>query len=482
MNKIALITSLFVFVAYGCGNKTKTTNHSIEGKHKNKKVLFILVDDMGWTDLGCYGSTFYETPNIDKLAASSALFTSAYTPNPVCSPTRASILTGKYPTRIGITDWIPGQNPKNKKLLGPKILDYLPLEEITIAEKLKESGYKTFFSGKWHLGDTGFLPENQGFDINKGGFHEGHPPNGYYSPYKNPKLSDGPEGEYLTDRLTDESIKFIKEKTQENFFLFLSYYTVHTPIQANKKHIKKFQDKQSDLAYGTVKTVNERNSKTVINQYNPEYASMVYALDKNIGRLMDTLEELDIMNETLIIFTSDNGGLTTLKPNRTAPTSVKPLRAGKGWVYEGGVRVPLIIKEAKNTESKKISAPVSSMDLFPTILDELDLPLRPDLHKDGVSLKPLLQGNSKTAHDILFWDYPHYHGSGWTPGQALRKGDWKLIYFYEDDIYELYNIKNDISESNNLAKVNSKKLEELKLDLKKINTELKTKTPTVNVR
>ncbi|WP_205622059.1 sulfatase [Arenibacter certesii] len=449
-----------------------------------KNVVFILVDDLGWNDLGFYGSTFYETPNLDRLAEQGNVFTNAYTPNPVCSPTRAAILTGKYPTRIGITDWIPGRDPQDRALLGPKILNHLPLEEVTIAETLKEADYKTFFAGKWHLGDTGFFPEDQGFDINKGGHHKGQPPGGYYSPYNNPKLTDGPDGEYLTDRLTDESISFLEENKEKPFLLYLSYYTVHTPIQASKKHIAKFRAKQKMLKDTMPKFENEGAAKTVINQYNPEYASMVYALDENVGRLLDKLETLNLMDNTLIVFTSDNGGLSTLEGkmnNRDAPTSVRPLRGGKGWAYEGGIRVPLIIKEPGKNQHRTIHTPVISMDLFPSILDVLDLPQRPDLHKDGLSLRSLMNNQQTELNRVLFWDYPHYHGSGWTPGQALRKGDWKLIYFYESDTYELYNLKSDISERNNLSTENPEKLKELKKELKTINDDLKTKKPTINI-
>ncbi|CAZ97964.1 sulfatase [Zobellia galactanivorans] len=449
-----------------------------KGQTKPKNVVFILVDDLGWKDLACYGSSFYETPNIDKLAAQSNRFTNAYSPNPVCSPSRAALMTGKYPTRVGITDWIPGYENKNTLLQGPEDLYELPLEEVTLAEVLKEADYKTFFAGKWHLGDTGFYPEDQGFDINKGGHHKGRPPGGYYSPYKNPKLSDGPEGEYLTDRLTNESMAFLEENKDHPFLLYLSYYTVHTPIQASKKHIAKFEAKKQALKDSVALFKKEGIGQTVINQYNAAYASMVYALDENVGRLLEKMEALDIMDNTLVIFTSDNGGLTTLMANRKAPTSVRPLRAGKGWAYEGGIRIPLLIKRPGQKQGNEIDAPVISMDMFPTILSELDLPLRPDLHQDGISLSPLLDGKENVSHKSLFWDYPHYHGSGWTPGQAVRKGDWKLIYFYEDDLYELYNLKEDISEEHNVAQTRADKLEELKEALKYYNEKLEAPRPT----
>ncbi|MFS4456737.1 sulfatase [Maribacter sp. 2304DJ31-5] len=478
--KNILVTLLVLAFLCSCKNEgpvKKTNGHTAP---KNKNVVFILVDDLGWKDLGCYGSSFYETPNIDRLAEHSKVFTNAYTPNPVCSPTRAAILTGRYPSRIGITDWIPGDDPKNRSLLGPEDLHQLPLEETTIAESLKPYGYKTFFAGKWHLGNAGYFPENQGFDNNKGGHHMGQPPGGYYSPYKNPKLSDGPEGEYLTDRLTDESITFLRENKESPFLLYLAYYTVHTPIQASKRHLRKFQDKQKKIGDSLALTHREGKAFTVQNQYNAEYASMVYALDENVGRLFRELERLKLTDETLIIFTSDNGGLSTITGEWKAPTSVKPLRAGKGWAYEGGVRVPLIIKPPGETKAAKITAPVISMDLFPTILDEMDLPLQPRLHKDGSSLKPIMDGEVRTVHEALFWDYSHYHTSGWTPGQAVRKGNWKLIHFLEDDTFELYNLKNDISEQYDLATENIEKLQDLKKELEQFNRRLKTARPKIN--
>jgi arylsulfatase A-like enzyme len=478
--KIVFFLSLIISANVSCKRVKENSPHVNQDSENKKNVVFILVDDLGWNDLACYGSTFYETPNIDRLAAQGHVFTNAYTPNPVCSPTRAAILTGRYPSRIGITDWIPGSDPKNMRLLGPEDLNELPLEEVTIAETLKEEGYKTFYAGKWHLGDKNFLPEDQGFDINKGGHHKGSPPGGYYSPYNNPKLTDGEEGEYLTDRLTNESISFMESNKDNPFLLYLSFYTVHTPIEACKRYLEKFQAKQRLLQDSIAILVPEGSGQTLLNQYNPEYASMIYALDDNVGRLLDKLETLELMDETLVIFTSDNGGLSTLINNRTPPTSVRPLRAGKGWAYEGGIRVPLIIKEPGVHKPSTINTPVISMDLFPTILDVLGIPQKPELHKDGLSLIPVINDRQKELHEVLFWDYPHYHGSGWIPGQALRKGDWKLVYFFEKDVYELYNIILDAAENNNLAQDNPKKLEELKAELNAINKNLKTKKPEIN--
>ena len=427
----------------------------IEVKEQPKKqnFVFILVDDMGWTDLGYAGSTFYETPHLDALSKTSVQFTNAYASASICSPTRASILTGKHPARVDITDWIPGDDNQDKKLIGPKDLDQLPLKEVTIAEVLKQNGYSTFFAGKWHLGGEGNLPTNQGFDVNIGGYHKGQPPGGYYVPYKNPYLTDGLEGEYLTDRLTNESIKFLDTIKEKPFLLYLSYYTVHTPIQANTKHVDKFKQKLKMMDSLVPTDRKEGTAITKIVQRNPEYASMVYALDENVGRLIKKLKDTGLYENTTIIFTSDNGGLTTIEAglNYDRPTSVMPLRAGKGWLYEGGIRVPLLIKPAHyKGGSNRISEPVISHDFFPTMLSLANIPSEENSEIDGISIAPLLTGN-KIDRKEIFWHYPHYHASGWTPGAAIRQGNWKLIEFYETGMVELYNLAEDISEKNNRA-------------------------------
>lgn len=411
----------------------------------NPNVIFIVVDDLGWTDLGCYGSTFHETKNLDKLSSRGVRFTNAYAASPVCSPTRAALLTGKYPSRVNITDWIPGLDPKDQLLLGPQDASELDLKEQTLAETMQLYGYKTFFAGKWHLGSEGYFPENQGFEINKGGHHMGQPPYGYYTPYRNPKLEDGPEGEYLTDRLTDESIAFMEANKNNPFLLYLAYYTVHTPIEACKKHIDYYQNKLASTVQKEPIQKEEHDALTVQNQVNPAYASMVHSMDENIGRLLDRMTALGLEENTIIVFTSDNGGLTTL-PNRPAPTSVLPLRGGKGWCYEGGIRVPLIIQYPGLRNDSISHFPVISMDLYPTVLDLAGLPLLPDQHQDGVSLKRhLIEGESQNR-DVLYWHFPHYHGSQWKPGAAIRKGEWKLIKFYHYDKVELYNLAEDIAE------------------------------------
>ncbi len=449
---------------------------------KKPNFLFILVDDLGWSDLGCYGSSFYETPNLDRLAAQGMRFTDAYAACPVCSPTRAAIMTGRHPVRVDITDWIPGRDPKNRKLLGPQDRDELALEETTLAEVLKQAGYKTFFAGKWHLGGVGFYPEDQGFDVNKGGHEKGSPPGGYYVPYKNPKLADGPKGEYLTDRLTDESIAFLKEKSGEPFLLYLSFYTVHTPIQACKRYLDHFRKKAAALPEtSSPRERPEHEGRTRLRQDVPEYATMVRAMDENVGRLLDALDELGLAKETVVIFTSDNGGLSTLR-KRGWPTCNLPLRAGKGWCYEGGVRVPLIVRAPGVTRKGTVCAePVVSMDFFPTMLQLAGLPLQPEKHLDGLSLLPLLRGDKeRLPRENLYWHYPHYHGSTWTPGAAIRCRDWKLIEFYDYEKVELYNLKEDPGERHDRAAEMPEKRDELLAKLHKWQKELGAKMPTPN--
>ena len=448
MKKIFFLILVFLYNACGYIDKSDVPPN----------VIFILVDDLGWKDLAYSGSDFYETPNIDKLKNVSFEFTSAYAASSVCSPTRAAIMTGKHPARINITDWIPGVDPKNRPLLGPKDLHQLPLEEETIAEKLKESGYKTFYAGKWHLGSEGYYPEQNGFDINIGGFEKGSPMGGYYSPYKNPKLEDGPEGEYLTDRLTDESISFLENQSREQpFLLFLSFYNVHTPIQPNLNHVEYYKNKLISSNKGEVMTSQEGDAITVLNQVNYNYASMVHAMDENIGKLIESLKNQNLFENSLIIFSSDNGGLTTQR--RVAPTSVVPLRAGKGYLYEGGIRIPQLIKVPNQKSTKKINDVTVSQDLFPTILDYAGVKNKSQI--DGKSLTPLLKNKGELERSEVFWHFPHYHGSLWKPGSAIRSGDYKLIHFYESNHTELYNLKEDISETNDLSLIYPEKTKEL---------------------
>lgn len=427
-------------------------------------IVVILVDDLGYHDLSCYGSTFYETPNLDKFATTAVRFTQGYAAHPVCSPTRASLLTGQNPARIGITDWIPGSGKKCKEAPPSRDLHQLPLEQVTIAETLKKAGYRTFFAGKWHLnhrGDEGFYPEDQGFEINKGGHHKGSPPGGYYAPYKNPKLKNGPDGEYLPDRLTDETIRFIEENPKQAFFAYLSFYTVHTPIQASKRHLEHFKTKKDQLEDAGPLAEREHDGWSKLRQDNAAYASMVHAMDENVGRLLAKLDELGLSDNTVVVFTSDNGGLSTLR-RKGAPTSVRPLRGGKGWCYEGGIRVPWIIRAPGiGKMGSTCETPIYSADLYPTLLDLAKLPALPKQHRDGVSLAGLLRGKTDIDREFIVWHYPHYHGSAWRPGSAIRSGNWKLIEHYDYQKVELFDLSKDPGEKNDLSKDEPEKTSEM---------------------
>jgi len=444
--------------------------------------VFVLIDDLGWADLGCYGSAFYETPNLDALAASGARFTQAYAACPVCSPTRASILTGRHPVRLNITDWIPGdqagKNPHHR-FLHVDDRNELALEEVTFAELLQQAGYQTFFAGKWHLGGDGFLPVDQGFAVNIGGGHYGQPPGGYFSPYKNPYISDGPTGEYLTERLTQESVSFLKQRDPARpFLLFLSHYDVHTPIHKDEKHFSHFKLKAA-AAPRNHQPIPERNGLSRSQQDNAEYASMVSAVDESIGQLMVALKEQGLEDSTTIIFTSDNGGLCTLA--KPGPTSNLPLRSGKGWLYEGGVRVPLVMRiPGVTTPGQLIERPAFSTDYFPTILELAGLPAEPDLASDGESLSGLFADEVQNMTRPLAWHYPHYHGSKWTPGASMREGDWKLIEFYEFDEAELYHLVTDPGEHQNLVASEPEKLAELRANLKAWQKSMNASMPQPN--
>lgn len=429
-----------------------------EGERDRPNFLFVLVDDLGWRDLRCYGSAFYETPNIDRLSTQGMRFTNAYAACPVCSPTRASIVTGRYPARLRITDWIPGRQASrgpdpSEELLGPGFRNELPLTERTIAEALKEGAYRTFFAGKWHLGGAGFYPEKQGFDTNIAGAEFGWPRGGYFSPYDNPKIQDGPEGEYLTDRLTAETIRFIESNRDRRFFAYLSFYTVHNPMQAKEPWIEHFEEKRAALERSAGPRFLPEGWKQARQvQDHAVYAAMVHSLDENVGRLMDALEELDLTGKTVVIFMSDNGGLSTAEGS---PTSNLPLRAGKGWLYEGGIREPLIVRYPGLIEAgTSCETPVISTDFYPTILELAGLPPEPQQHVDGASFLPLLiqSPEADQAERALFWHYPHYSNQGGEPGGAVRQGRYKLIEFFEDGRCELYDLNSDIGEQHDLGK------------------------------
>ncbi len=464
-------------------------------------VIFILLDDYGYTDLGCYGSKFYETPNIDRLASEGVRFTNGYATCPVSSPSRSSIMTGKYPVRTGVTDWIPGRQaesgglPQDKWLAEP-FQTHMALEETTIAEALRANGYATMISGKWHLGETEqFWPEAQGFDVNKGGYNAGSPnkgknSNGYFSPYGNPRLEDGPVGEYLTDRQTDEALKFIGSHQANPFYVYLSYYAVHNPMQGKEALIEKFKQKAISMGIADkerftkdkdwIKQAPKGDFKERLIQNDPVYAAMIYSVDENIGRLLAFLKEKKLYDNTIIVFTSDNGGLSTAEGS---PTTNAPLRAGKGWLYEGGIRVPLIIRipdsKVKNVEN---NTPVCGIDFYPTLLDCAGIS-SDQMQVDGISLLPLLK-NGKLSERPLFWHYPHYSNQGGDPGSAVRLGKYKLIDNFETGKQELYDLEKDISETTDLAESNPQKVKEFYKILNdwRLRNHAKMMTPNPNFK
>jgi arylsulfatase A-like enzyme len=427
--------------------------------------IVILIDDMGWRDIGCNGSKFYQTPNIDKLAAQGMRLTQAYAACPVCSPTRASILTGKYPARLHLTDWLPGRADRpSQKLLRPKIRQHLPLKEVTLARALKSAGYVSASIGKWHLGGPPYYPEKHGFDVNIGGTFTGSPPGGYFK-FKTPTLKARNESEYLTDRLTEEAEKFITRNKDRPFFLYLAHYAVHIPLQAKRKTIAKY-----------LNLARPENP-----QHNALYAAAVESVDDSVGRVLKRLEELKIDSRTIILFTSDNGGLSVNEGPNTPATSNAPLRAGKGYLYEGGIREPLLVRWPGVTKPGGVcTVPVSSVDFYPTFLELARVKPRPNQVLDGVCLVPLLKGRDRLKRDTLFWHYPHYSNQGGKPGGAIRKGDFKFIEFYEDGKQELYDLKNDISEKNNLAAKRPDKVRELQGLLKSWRKSVAAQMPTPN--
>lgn len=451
---------------------------------KQPNIIFFLADDLGQRDLGCYGSTFYETPNIDRLAREGAKFTQAYAACPVCSPTRASILTGQWPQRTGITDYISTSNansPKrwkrNTKLLPAENRDRLALDSVTIAEALQKGGYATFFAGKWHLGPEGFWPENQGFDHNLGGHEAGGPYGGskYFSPYSNPRLPDGPTGEHLPDRLATETTKFIEANKNKPFLAYCSFYSVHAPLMARDDLRKKYEEKRQRLGlkekWGRE---GERDLRMV--QDHAVYAGMIEAMDQAVGKVLRKLDELGLSENTLVIFTSDNGGVST---SDGWPTSNLPFRGGKGWMYEGGIREPLLMRwPAMIRKGATLDEPVSSPDFFPTLLDASGIG-RTSQRFDGVSLMPLFKRRGLSDRS-LYWHYPHYGNQGGAPAAAIRRGDWKLIEWMEDNRFELFNLKRDPAEQKDLAAKDPKRVAQMRTELQLWQKDVGAVYPTVN--
>lgn len=424
----------------------------LEGREGPPNIVLLLIDDLGWRDVGCYGTTFYDTPNVDRLAAEGMRFTSAYAAAPVCSPTRASLLTGRNPARIGFTGHITSirryRYPKAGRILPPRDHMRLRLEEVTLAEALTPAGYVSASVGKWHLGPEGFWPTDQGFAVNAGGTTNGAPPS-YFFPYQSkrkkrnasiPTLQGGQEGEYLTDRLTDEALDFMRKNQQRPFFLYLTHYAVHTPMAAPAPLVRKYEARLRKDASGK----------------NATYGAMVESVDQSVGRVLDVLDELSLANNTIVIFFSDNGGVQSLTRN-------DPLRGGKQQLYEGGLRVPLIVRWPEHVRPASISdETVTSDDLFPTLAEIAGVPANPDLSLDGKSLLPVLEESASLPERTLYWYYPHYAR---RPGAVVREGSLKLIEFYDPPAVELYDLARDIGETRNLADERPEKVRQLRRKL-----------------
>tara|TARA_B100000242_G_scaffold293930_1_gene273738 strand:- start:9364 stop:10842 length:1479 start_codon:yes stop_codon:yes gene_type:complete len=407
-------------------------------------IILIVADDLGWTDLSYMGSKYYETPNIDKLSQSGITFFNGYASSANCAPSRATMMSGKYHPSHGIYTVSPSARGLDitRKIIPIENTENLDLKFFTIAEMLKSEGYINAHVGKWHLGEKGNYPMDQGFDVNIGGWESGGPKGGYFSPYSNPNLKNGPEGEYLTDRLTNEAINFIDNNKEERFFLHLAYYSVHTPIQSKREYSNYFKNKSSDE-----------------NHNRPDYAGMIRSLDENIGKVLSKIEELNLSEETLIIFTSDNGGIRSI-------SNQNPLRAGKGSYYEGGIRVPMIFSwKGKLETNKKSFERISNIDFYPTIKNIIGHKNK-NLKLDGLDLNPIFRGK-KLKERALFFHFPVYLEAynvqkddgkdplfRTRPGSVIIKGDWKLHHYFEDNELELYNLSDDMSESKNLSKIN----------------------------
>ncbi len=475
---------------------------------KQPNVIFIMVDDYGWKDTGYNGSTFYETPNIDRLAKGGMIFTDGYAAAPISSPARVSLMTGKAPARTGITDWIPGyqyninaEQLKKYKMVVPKMPLDMPLEEVTMAEAFKEGGYRTFHVGKWHCAEHDpYYPQHQGFDENIGGWLKGSP-NGkkrsqggegaYNTPYNNPYLPDGPKGEYLTDRLGSEAVNIIEKSKNDPFFMYLAFYAVHTPIEPKLEVVEHFKKKAKEMGIDKIKPFSDDKSlysaqdriaghwKERIIQNDAEYAALIYSMDENVGRVLDALKANGLEDDTIVCLLGDNGGLSTAEGS---PTCNAPLKGGKGWLYEGGIRVPFLVKYPRVVEAgSDSSVPVVGYDFYPTLLDLAGLPLKPEQHKDGVSFVPTLEGKKQDRGDIFF-HYPHYGGKGDSPAGAIRDGDYKLIQFYEDGHLELYNLKKDLSETKNLASKEPKRAADMLRRLEAWKAKCGAKMPHKNAK
>ena len=457
-----------------------TLAYSVSAAERPNIVIF-LADDLGQRDLGCYGSSFHDTPHLDRMAKEGMKFTQAYAACPVCSPTRASLLTGRWPQRTGVTDYIGAAQPdkwkRPTKLLPAPYAEQLALEETTLAEVLKAAGYATMHAGKWHLGGEKFFPETQGFDVNRGGLDRGGPYGGkkYFSPYGNPKLTDGPDGEHLADRLAAECGKFIEANKDKPFFVSYWLYDVHTPLMGKPELVKKYEERAKKIAADDWGLEGER--KVRLTQNFAVYGAMVETMDGAVGAVLARLDALGLAEKTLVIFTSDNGGLST---SEGWPTSNEPLRGGKGWLYEGGVREPFLVRWPGQVKPGTTSARlVSTPDIFSTVIEACGLPAVKSA-QDGVSFLPTARGETQPPRSPVFWHYPHYGNQGGFPGGAMRDGDWKLIERYETGALELYNLTRDLPERVNLARAEPTRAQAMQAQLANWRKDVGAKMPSPN--
>ncbi len=525
--------------AWGFGQTTvatagEPTSRGVGGQQGRKpNVILFLVDDLGWADVGYEGSSLYATPNIDRFAKQGVRFTQAYSACPVCSPSRASILTGEYPARLHLTDWLPGRKEHPfQKLENAKTVQHLPYDQPTLPEVLKENGYHTAIFGKWHLGEDPDSTQRQGFDLHVPDWNKGWPNGTYFSPYGMKGLEGGPKGEYLTDRLTKEALKWVEKNKDHPFFLYLAHFAVHDPIQGRGDLVVKYErevfhlprakgppfilegnpdqpnplsrealnELLDDKRYRGFSLLPDRTVKIKQHQDNPEFAAMVESMDESLGNVLAKLKELKLDDNTIVIFFSDNGGMSAANfgnpkkiigkcaLNKAYSTSNLPLRGGKGWLYEGGIREPLIIYSPHGINPGTVSdVPVIGTDFYATILDMVGAhPGKPAADGvDGVSLVPLLKGDPAGADRIakraIYWHWPHYSNHGaQSPGGAIRYQDYKLIEYYENDTVQLFNLKTDPGEQHDLAQSEPAKAEELRTMLHAWRKDVKADMPTPN--
>lgn len=464
-------------------------NENVNGRKPN--IILFLTDDLGWSDLGCYGSRFYETPNIDRLAADGVRFTQAYSACSVSSPSRASILTGRYPASLGLTDWLPGRGDHQfQRLQTVRTVQQLPLEESTIAEELRANGYKTAIFGKWHVGEGDYCPTARGFDVHIPSQWLVGWPKSYHYPFKMNGY-DGEPGEYLTDKMTDEALNYLEDNAGSPFFLFMSHFAVHDPVEGREDLVEKYRNKLrampkqggepyilegnpddpdpftreeldsmlKDGAHDSYRVFSDRTVKVKQFQDNVEFAAMVEAMDESLGKIVAKIEELGIADNTIVIFASDNGGMSAAnfnnprhianqeKLDKEYPTSNLPLRGGKGWMYEGGIRIPFIVKVPNSGRGGKVcNVPVITNDFFPTIMDLTKSRVSEGKKMEGTSLVPLMEGKSIEKRN-LYWHFPHYSNHGMqSPGGAIRSGRYKLLEYYENGTVQLFDMQKDPEE------------------------------------